>query len=55
MEWGDFLGAIETGQVPLATGREALATMEWVYRLYKGAAEGRTVFADEGADGAANF
>lgn len=55
LEWADFLGAVETGQAPLAAGREALATMEWVYRLYKGAAEGRTVFANEGVDGVANF
>ena len=50
LEWEDFLGAIATGRPPLASGREALATMEWVYRLYKGAAEGRTVFRSEAAN-----
>lgn len=40
-EWEDFVQAIETGQSPQASGREALRTLEWIFRLYAAAREGR--------------
>jgi len=47
LEWEDFVGALESGGQPLASGAEALQTMEWIYRLYRAAAENRVVFAHE--------
>ena len=47
LEWQDFLQALESGGQPLASGGEALAVMEWIYRLYRAAAEERVVFAEE--------
>ena len=49
-EWEDFLQALEGGGQPLASGTEALATMEWIYRLYRAAAENRTVAVEEDPD-----
>ena len=43
LEWEDFIRAIQTGHAPLAEGRQALKTMEWIYRLYLAAREGRSV------------
>ena len=47
LEWADFIRAIQTGQTPMAAGQEALQTLEWIYRLYQAAREGREVRADE--------
>lgn len=46
-EWEDFIRAVQTGRPPLAEGREALRTLEWIYRLYRAAGEGRSVGGDE--------
>jgi predicted dehydrogenase len=51
LEWEDFLQALERGSRPLSTGIEALATLEWIHRLYRAAAENRVVFADEEING----
>ena len=47
LEWQDFVQAIFSGQPPQAGGKEALRVVEWIYRLYKAAAEGRVVFGHE--------
>ncbi|MCC7265619.1 MAG: Gfo/Idh/MocA family oxidoreductase [Candidatus Latescibacteria bacterium] len=47
LEWEDFIGAVKTGRPPLAEGREALQTLEWIYRLYRAAREGRSISAGE--------
>ena len=47
LEWADFVRAIQTGRPPLAEGREALKTLEWIYRLYRAAGEGRSVRGEE--------
>lgn len=47
LEWEDFVQAVKTGRPPLAEGREALKTLEWIFRLYRAAAEGRNVAAEE--------
>lgn len=47
LEWQDFVQALEKGGIPQASGAEALKTLEWIYRLYRAAAENRVVFADE--------
>jgi len=47
LEWEDFLRAVDTGVPPQASGREALRTMEWVYRLYQAARSGRAMEGGE--------
>lgn len=47
LEWEDFVRALQTGHPPLAEGCQALKTMEWIYRLYLAAAEGRNVGVEE--------
>lgn len=47
LEWEDMLAAITGNHSPLATGEEALETMEWVYRLYAASIAGRSVSASE--------
>jgi predicted dehydrogenase len=47
LEWRDFLEAIASGRTPQASGAEALRTIEWVFRLYRAAGEGRVVSAGE--------
>lgn len=47
LEWEDFIRAVQTGHPPLASGSEALRTMEWIYRLYLAAGEGRSVEVGE--------
>lgn len=47
LEWEDFLGALRSGRQPLASGREGLATLEWIYRLYRAAGEKRLVGVEE--------
>ncbi len=47
LEWDDFVRAVKTGSPPLAEGREALRTLEWIFRLYRAAREGRSVSAGE--------
>jgi predicted dehydrogenase len=47
LEWEDFIRALETGRPPLAEGREALRTIEWIFRLYRAAGEGRSVGFEE--------
>ena len=43
-EWADILDHLETGRRGrAAVGEEALATIEWVYRLYAASREGRVV------------
>jgi len=47
LEWEAFLAAIEGRAADGANGAEALATMEWIYRLYRASSEGRWVSAGE--------
>lgn len=47
LEWADFVAAVANNRPPLAEGREALATLEWIFRLYRAAREGRQVLAGE--------
>lgn len=42
-EWADFLAAIEGQQGAGAGPEEALRTIQWIYRLYLSAADGRMV------------
>lgn len=43
-EWADILDHLETGRRGgAAVGEEALATIEWIYRLYAASREGRVV------------
>ena len=47
LEWADFLrGVIGTG-APYSVGREALGTLEWIFRLYRASDEGRAVRREE--------
>ena len=47
LEWGDLLRGIAGGAAPSSAGAEALGTLEWIYRLYRAAAEGRAVRREE--------
>jgi len=47
LEWVDFLRGIEGLATPYSAGAEALATLEWIYRLYRASAEGRPVRKEE--------
>ena len=47
MEWEAAVGDFETGSVTSATAADALATIEWIYRLYRASAEGRLVTSDD--------
>lgn len=47
LEWADFLRGLAGTGTPHSLGREALATLEWIYRLYRAAAEGRSVRREE--------
>lgn len=47
LEWGDLLRGIAGGAAPNSAGAEALGTLEWIYRLYRAAAEGRAVRREE--------
>lgn len=47
LEWADFLRGIAGASTPYSLGREALETIEWIYRLYRAAAEGRAVRREE--------
>ncbi len=47
LEWADFLRGVAGAGTPQALGREALGTIEWIYRLYRAAAEGRSVRREE--------
>ncbi len=47
LEWADFLRGIEGLATPYSAGAEALATLEWIYRLYRASAEGRPVRKEE--------
>jgi predicted dehydrogenase len=42
-EWADMVRAVETGCRPLASGEEAVLTLEWIGHLYRAASEGRVV------------
>ncbi|MFA6111344.1 MAG: Gfo/Idh/MocA family oxidoreductase [Candidatus Latescibacterota bacterium] len=46
-EWEDMIRAVETGGRPLASGEEAVLTLEWIGRLYRAASEGRVIRRDE--------
>jgi predicted dehydrogenase len=43
LEWEDFVSAVENHGIPHSSGREALRTMEWIYRLYRAAEQRRVV------------
>ncbi len=43
LEWADFLRGLAGAGTPYSLGREALETIEWIYRLYRAAAEKRSV------------
>ena len=47
LEWVDFLRGLAGAGTPYSLGREALETIEWIYRLYRAAAEGRAVRREE--------
>ncbi|MBM3280555.1 MAG: Gfo/Idh/MocA family oxidoreductase [Candidatus Handelsmanbacteria bacterium] len=47
LEWADFVAAMATGRPPQAEGREAVRTLEWIFRLYRAAREGRSVGVGE--------
>ena len=47
LEWADFLRGLVGAGTPYSLGREALETIEWIYRLYRAAAEGRAVRREE--------
>ena len=47
LEWADFLRGLASAGTPHSLGREALETLEWIYRLYRAAAEGRSVRREE--------
>ena len=47
LEWADFLRGIAGEGAPNSAGREALATLEWIYRLYRASAEGRAIRREE--------
>ena len=47
MEWAAALRDFETGSVTSATADDALATIEWIYRLYRASKEGRLVTSDD--------
>jgi len=47
LEWEAFLAAVEGRPAEGARGEEALATMEWIHRLYRASSEGRWVAAEE--------
>ena len=43
LEWADFLRGLAGAGTSYSLGREALETIEWIYRLYRAAAEKRSV------------
>ena len=47
LEWADFLRGLAGEGTPHSLGREALETIEWIYRFYRAAAEGRSVRREE--------
>ena len=47
LEWADFLRGLAGAGVPHSLGREALETLEWIYRLYRAATEGHSVRREE--------
>ena len=47
LEWADFLRGLASAGTPYSLGREALETIEWIYRLYRAAAERRFVRREE--------
>ncbi|MFT5086779.1 MAG: putative dehydrogenase [Candidatus Latescibacterota bacterium] len=47
LEWADFLRGVAGKGVPLSSGAEALATLEWIYRLYRASKEKRTIGVEE--------
>ena len=47
LEWVDFLRGGAGDAAPHSAGAEALSTLEWIYRLYRAAAEGRAVRWEE--------
>ncbi|MCY3761961.1 MAG: Gfo/Idh/MocA family oxidoreductase [Gemmatimonadetes bacterium] len=46
-EWTGFLDRLEGKRTSGADGSDALRTMQWIYRLYRAASEGRPVSASE--------
>ena len=47
LEWADFLRGLAGTGTPHSLGREALETLEWIYRLYRAATEGCSVRREE--------
>lgn len=47
LEWADFLRGLAGAGTPYSLGWEALETIEWIYRLYRAAAERRAVRQEE--------
>jgi predicted dehydrogenase len=47
LEWDDFVQAVIGRTAPMAGGSEALATMEWIYRVYAASAGRCAVTASE--------
>ena len=47
LEWADFLRGLAGAGTPYSLGWEALETIEWIYRLYRAAAERRAVRREE--------
>lgn len=47
LEWEAFLAAVEGEAGAGAQGADALAAMEWIYRLYRASTEGRVISAAE--------
>lgn len=47
LEWADFLRGLASAGTPYSLGWEALETIEWIYRLYRAAAERRAVRREE--------
>ncbi len=47
LEWADFLRGLAGTGTPYSLGREALETIEWIYRFYRAAAEKRSVRREE--------
>jgi len=47
LEWADFLRGLAGAGTPYSLGREALETIEWIYRFYRAAAEKRSVRREE--------
>lgn len=51
LEWSDFLHQIESSTEVCATtgatGRDALATIQWAFRLYQASREGRAIGVDD--------